>query len=219
MISGRHCELFSFENSGCPELHRCQSVLVLADTLCAWATAAKHCADAGCWRELRPGCQALLGCLWWTAGAACRHLASSEGSYKVSEWLLCEEGADVNALDRFQRTPLEVVLCCYLRSASVTECHWQLPEPGTVWPGTVWLGTVGPSQQPTHHQPFHACCTAVSHHSLCLQPARIGTLLILSAALPLLCTLMLCRMQCGATSMSSANCSLTTGPKSGMTAR
>ena len=62
-------------------------------------------------------------CFWWTAGAACRHLASSEGSYKVSEWLLCEEGADVNALDRFQRTPLEVLLCCCLRSTPVAECH------------------------------------------------------------------------------------------------
>ena len=35
-----------------------------------------------------------------------RHLAASEGSYKVTEWLL-EEGVDVNALDRFKRTPLE----------------------------------------------------------------------------------------------------------------
>ncbi len=35
------------------------------------------------------------------------HLAASEGSYKVSEWLL-ENKADVNALDRFKRTPLEV---------------------------------------------------------------------------------------------------------------
>ena len=35
------------------------------------------------------------------------HLAASEGSYKVAEWLL-EQKADVNALDRFKRTPLEV---------------------------------------------------------------------------------------------------------------
>ena len=35
------------------------------------------------------------------------HLAASEGSYKVAEWLL-EHDADVNALDRFKRTPLEV---------------------------------------------------------------------------------------------------------------
>lgn len=35
------------------------------------------------------------------------HLAASEGSYKVAEWLL-EHTADVNALDRFKRTPLEV---------------------------------------------------------------------------------------------------------------
>ena len=36
-----------------------------------------------------------------------RHLAASEGSYKVTEWLLSEK-ADINALDRFKRTPLEV---------------------------------------------------------------------------------------------------------------
>ena len=34
------------------------------------------------------------------------HLAASEGCYKVTEWLL-EQGADVNAVDRFRRTPLE----------------------------------------------------------------------------------------------------------------
>ena len=34
------------------------------------------------------------------------HLAASEGCYKVTEWLL-EQGADVNAIDRFRRTPLE----------------------------------------------------------------------------------------------------------------
>lgn len=37
----------------------------------------------------------------------CRHLAASEGSWSVSEWLL-SYGADINALDRFKRTPLEV---------------------------------------------------------------------------------------------------------------
>ena len=37
----------------------------------------------------------------------CRHLAASEGSYKVTEWLL-EQRVDVNAVDRFNRTPLEV---------------------------------------------------------------------------------------------------------------
>lgn len=36
-----------------------------------------------------------------------RHLAASEGCYKVTEWLI-ELGSDVNALDRFKRTPLEV---------------------------------------------------------------------------------------------------------------
>ena len=35
-----------------------------------------------------------------------RHLAASEGAYQVSEWLIAQ-GADVNSLDRFRRTPLE----------------------------------------------------------------------------------------------------------------
>ena len=34
------------------------------------------------------------------------HLAASEGCYKVTEWLL-GQGAAVNAVDRFRRTPLE----------------------------------------------------------------------------------------------------------------
>ncbi|PRW60891.1 Dual specificity kinase splA isoform A [Chlorella sorokiniana] len=34
------------------------------------------------------------------------HLAASEGAYQVTEWLLTQ-GVDVNALDRFKRTPLE----------------------------------------------------------------------------------------------------------------
>ncbi|KFM24164.1 Dual specificity protein kinase splA [Auxenochlorella protothecoides] len=34
------------------------------------------------------------------------HLAASEGAYSVTEWLLAE-GVNVNALDRFNRTPLE----------------------------------------------------------------------------------------------------------------
>ena len=42
--------------------------------------------------------------------ALCRHLAASEGCYKVTEWLI-ELGSDVNALDRFKRTPLEVMAC------------------------------------------------------------------------------------------------------------
>lgn len=44
-----------------------------------------------------------------------RHLAASEGREKVVKWLL-EQGADVNFLDRFKRTPLEVprhVLCLH----------------------------------------------------------------------------------------------------------
>ena len=36
-----------------------------------------------------------------------RHLAASEGRVKVVSWLL-KQGADVNFLDRFKRTPLEV---------------------------------------------------------------------------------------------------------------
>ena len=102
-------------------LQRCQSILGLVEALCPGAMAAKHCTDAGCLRILRAGCQVLLECFWWTVGTACRHLASSEGSYKVSEWLLVEEGADVNALDRFKRTPLEVLLCCCLRNTPVAE--------------------------------------------------------------------------------------------------
>ncbi len=50
---------------------------------------------------------------WWAPAAPvplrlpCRHLASSEGAYQVTEWLLTQS-VDVNALDRFKRTPLEV---------------------------------------------------------------------------------------------------------------
>lgn len=36
-----------------------------------------------------------------------RHLAAREGAWAVTEWLL-ESGASINAVDRFQRTPLEV---------------------------------------------------------------------------------------------------------------
>lgn len=36
----------------------------------------------------------------------CRHLAASEGAYKVTEWLI-DQGVDINSLDRFKRTPLE----------------------------------------------------------------------------------------------------------------
>jgi hypothetical protein len=37
----------------------------------------------------------------------CSHLASSEGCYQVTEWLI-SQGCNINALDRFNRTPLEV---------------------------------------------------------------------------------------------------------------
>ena len=52
-----------------------------------------------------------------------RHLAASEGSYKVTEWLLSEK-ADINSLDRFRRTPLEVA-CSYmllLSAMQITSC-------------------------------------------------------------------------------------------------
>ena len=48
----------------------------------------------------------------------CRHLAASEGSYKVTEWLLSEQ-ADINSLDRFKRTPLEVRL---LLEGNIASC-------------------------------------------------------------------------------------------------
>ena len=145
---------------------------MLAETLCPGAMAAECCTDAGCWRVVRAGCHALHRCFWWTAGAACRHLASSEGSYKVSEWLLCEEGADVNALDRFKRTPLEVLLCCYLRSTPVAACRFC----SCLRLALCGLALCARASVRTHHQPFCACCTSVPHHNLCLQPARIGTL-------------------------------------------
>lgn len=54
----------------------------------------------------------------------CRHLASSEGAYQVTEWLLTQ-GVDVNALDRFKRTPLEVRarhFCCHFGTPSAHMC-------------------------------------------------------------------------------------------------
>ena len=47
-----------------------------------------------------------------TCLACHRHLAASEGSYKVTEWLLSEK-ADINSLDRFKRTPLEASAILY----------------------------------------------------------------------------------------------------------
>jgi Ankyrin repeat len=44
-----------------------------------------------------------------------RHLASSEGSWSVAEWLL-DNGSNINALDRFKRTPLEVSRLLRLQS-------------------------------------------------------------------------------------------------------
>ncbi len=36
------------------------------------------------------------------------HVAAAEGAYSVVHWLVVEEGADVNPLDRHHKTPLEV---------------------------------------------------------------------------------------------------------------
>lgn len=64
--------------------------------------------------------QPALKATWYV----CRHLAASEGSYKVTEWLLSEQ-ADINSLDRFKRTPLEVysafmlLECCSFKSELV----------------------------------------------------------------------------------------------------
>lgn len=66
-----------------------------------------------------------------------RHLAASEGSYKVTEWLLSEK-ADINSLDRFKRTPLEVrpsldMLLVSRQGASQSNAHaagccsWRIP--------------------------------------------------------------------------------------------
>ena len=37
-----------------------------------------------------------------------RHVASANGSYRVSKWLI-DNGALINARDRYDRTPLEVL--------------------------------------------------------------------------------------------------------------
>lgn len=55
-----------------------------------------------------------LSAIWFL----CRHLAASEGSYKVTEWLLSEQ-ADINSLDRFKRTPLEVFILPLYLSANL----------------------------------------------------------------------------------------------------
>lgn len=66
------------------------------------------------------------------------HLSASEGAVKVTAWLV-ERGAGVNALDRFNRTPLEDVsdssMACWL-GVSLRE-HGRRLEPG---PG---LGSCG----------------------------------------------------------------------------
>jgi Ankyrin repeat len=56
-----------------------------------------------------------------------RHLASSEGSWSVAEWLL-DNGSNINALDRFKRTPLEV------RRLQCPQCvHGHMTTPDA-WP-------------------------------------------------------------------------------------
>ncbi len=47
----------------------------------------------------------------------CRHLAASEGAYQVTEWLLAQR-VDINSLDRFKRTPLEVQFRLYCHSTA-----------------------------------------------------------------------------------------------------
>lgn len=46
----------------------------------------------------------------------CRHIAAAEGAYTVCKWLI-ESDADINAMDRFQRTPLEV-RCLFCQSCT-----------------------------------------------------------------------------------------------------
>ena len=52
---------------------------------------------AGIWSSVLP-----------TAGGRCRHLASAEGQLAASKWLL-ENDCSPNPVDRFLRTPLEVI--------------------------------------------------------------------------------------------------------------
>lgn len=59
-------------------------------------------------------CQ-LMRCAKINVPLPCRHLAASENSFAVAEWLL-QNGARVNSLDRFKRTPLEVRLDMLLSS-------------------------------------------------------------------------------------------------------
>lgn len=71
-----------------------------------------------------------IGCVWSDLGAPlCRHIAAAEGAYTVCKWLI-ESDADINAMDRFQRTPLEVrgLFCqpctaVYCQRSMAVYCH------------------------------------------------------------------------------------------------
>lgn len=85
-----------------------------------------------------------------------RHLSSAEGAFSVVLWLL-DHGADVNSIDRFKRTPLEVraqldsltgghpgttVACMHTASRwdssrkAWTSCGALPNGPSAVWPTT-----------------------------------------------------------------------------------
>ena len=52
----------------------------------------------------------------------CRHIAAAEGAFSVVQWLVVEEGADPNPVDRHQRTPLEVRP--FAHAALLLNIHW-----------------------------------------------------------------------------------------------
>ncbi len=65
------------------------------------------------------------------------HLAAAEGCYSSAAWLL-SHGVDVNPIDRFKRTPLEVGAVDIplerprdARARSDRTCHPRVPRPAT----------------------------------------------------------------------------------------